>query len=308
MEWIHSHIALEPRAAEQRLQTVLRPLISVDCDEAAGEERWRNATRRPRARGRSATVALAEWDGERAYRVRSSLARTTPQIDWLMSEKLYGREREVGDATRGLRPRRRQPVCRSCVLMSGYPASANPSVVNELHKALDQQQALFAAGKFDQYKRDIPYATLAQAIQSLVCQVLGQERGRGGLVAEGRAGGRLVRMAGWSSSLVPDLAGAHRRPAARSRTCRPGRAEPLQCGVPAASSASLGRQGILLCLFLDDLQWLDRATLDLMQHLLAHEGMRQMMLIGAYRDNEVMADHPLMLALKETRSGGDAAR
>ena len=53
-----------------------------------------------------------------------------------------------------------------------------------------------------------------------------------------------------------------------------------------------------LVLFLDDLQWLDRATLDLMQHLLAHEGMRQMMVVGAYRDNEVTPDHPLMVRVE----------
>ena len=59
-----------------------------------------------------------------------------------------------------------------------------------------------------------------------------------------------------------------------------------------------------LVLFLDDLQWLDRATLDLMQHLLAHEGVRQMMVVGAYRDNEVTPAHPLMVALNEIRRAG----
>ena len=59
-----------------------------------------------------------------------------------------------------------------------------------------------------------------------------------------------------------------------------------------------------LVLFLDDLQWLDRATLDLVQHLLAHQEMRQMMVVGAYRDNEVDSDHPLTAALNEIRSAG----
>src|SRR5262249_484321 len=54
------------------------------------------------------------------------------------------------------------------VLVSGYSGIGKSSVVNELHKPLVPPRGLFASGKFDQYKRDIPYATLAQALQSLM--------------------------------------------------------------------------------------------------------------------------------------------
>ena len=58
------------------------------------------------------------------------------------------------------------------VLVSGYSGIGKSSVVNELHKALVPSRGLFASGKFDQYKRDIPYATLVQAFQSLVRPLL----------------------------------------------------------------------------------------------------------------------------------------
>jgi len=58
------------------------------------------------------------------------------------------------------------------VLVSGYSGVGKSSVVNELHKVLVQPRGLFAAGKFDQYKRDVPYATLAQAMRTLVRQIL----------------------------------------------------------------------------------------------------------------------------------------
>ena len=58
------------------------------------------------------------------------------------------------------------------MLVSGYSGIGKSSVVNELHKALVPPRGLFASGKFDQYKRDIPYATLAQAFQSLVRPLL----------------------------------------------------------------------------------------------------------------------------------------
>ena len=60
------------------------------------------------------------------------------------------------------------------VLVSGYSGIGKSSVVNELHKVLVPPRGLFASGKFDQYKRDIPYATLAQAFQSLVRPLLGK--------------------------------------------------------------------------------------------------------------------------------------
>src|SRR5207248_4866831 len=58
------------------------------------------------------------------------------------------------------------------VLVSGYSGVGKSSVVNELHKALVPPRGLFGSGKFDQYKRDIPYATLAQAFQTLIRQIL----------------------------------------------------------------------------------------------------------------------------------------
>src|SRR3979490_584430 len=58
------------------------------------------------------------------------------------------------------------------VLVSGYSGIGKSSVVNELHKMLVPARGLFASGKFDQYKRDIPYSTLAQAFQSLIRALL----------------------------------------------------------------------------------------------------------------------------------------
>ena len=83
----------------------------------------------------------------------------------LIPEKLYGREREVGTLLAAF-----DRVVKSgrpeLVLVSGYSGIGKSSVVNELHKVLVPPRGLFASGKFDQYKRDIPYATLAQAFQS----------------------------------------------------------------------------------------------------------------------------------------------
>src|SRR4029077_675440 len=89
----------------------------------------------------------------------------------LIPEKLYGRASEIETLlaafdriVAGGRP--------ELVLVSGYSGVGKSSVVNELHKELVPPRGLFASGKFDQYKRDIPYATLAQAFQSLIRSLL----------------------------------------------------------------------------------------------------------------------------------------
>src|SRR6202043_2080650 len=86
-------------------------------------------------------------------------------------EKLYGREREI-DALLAAFDRVVAGGTPELMLVSGYSGVGKSSVVNELHKVLVLPRGLFAAGKFDQYKRDIPYATVAQAFQTLVSQIL----------------------------------------------------------------------------------------------------------------------------------------
>ena len=91
----------------------------------------------------------------------------------LIPEKLYGREREI-DTLLACFDRVVANGTPEFVLVSGYSGIGKSSVVNELHKALVPSRGLFASGKFDQYKRDIPYATLGQAFQSLVRSLLTQ--------------------------------------------------------------------------------------------------------------------------------------
>lgn len=89
----------------------------------------------------------------------------------LIPEKLYGREREVNTLLVAF-DRVVASGTPELVLVSGYSGVGKTSVVNELQKALIAPRGFFAAGKFDQYKRDIPYETLAQAFQTLVRQIL----------------------------------------------------------------------------------------------------------------------------------------
>jgi predicted ATPase/GAF domain-containing protein len=223
----------------------------------------------------------------------------------LIPEKLYGREREVDTLLRAF-----DSVLASgapeMVLFSGCPGIGKSAVVNELHKVLLLPRGLFASGKFDQYKRDIPYATLAQAFQSLVRQLLGHsaaERAKwhDDLVEALGPNGLLI------TDLVPELKLIIGEPAVVPEL-PPQEAKGRFHMVFRRFTNVFARPEHPLALFLDDLQWLDAATLDLLEDLLTHPDVRDLLLIGAYRDNEVSPDHPLIRKLDAIRGAGGRMR
>jgi predicted ATPase len=158
------------------------------------------------------------------------------------------------------------------------------------------------AGKFDQYKRDIPYSTLAQAFQRLIRPLLTKSedelgRWRHALRDALGANGQLM------VDLVPELKViVGEQPAVPDLP--PHDAQRRFQLVFRRFLSVFARPEHPLALFLDDLQWLDAATLDLLQDLMVHEDVRHVLLIGAYRDNEVTGAHPLIRRLEAIRTTG----
>ena len=167
LEWVHCHIARQPVAPADR-RAVPEPLSAITMRLLAknAEERYQTAA------GLEADLrrCLSEWQSH--GRIDPFPLGADDLSDRLLiPEKLYGREREVETllaafdrVVAGGRP--------ELVLVSGYSGVGKSAVVNELHKSLVPPRGLFASGKFDQYKRDIPYATVAQAFQSLIRPLL----------------------------------------------------------------------------------------------------------------------------------------
>src|SRR5258708_15830462 len=168
MEWVHCHIARQPVPPNERVAGVPGPLSAIVMKLLAktAEERYQTAS------GLEADLrrCLGEW--ETHGRIDPFLPGThDPSDRLLIPEKLYGREREI-DALLAAFDRVVAHGTPELVLVSGYSGVGKSSVVNELHRALVPPRALCASGKFDQYKRDIPYTTLAQAFQTLIRQIL----------------------------------------------------------------------------------------------------------------------------------------
>jgi len=212
-------------------------------------------------------------------------------------QKLYGREQEVLTLMDAF-----QRVSQGAIemmLVSGYSGIGKTAIVNEVHKPIVAARGYFIAGKFDQFKRDIPYAALIQAFQELVRQLLTEDE---------------QQIATWKSKLLEAL-GANGQvlidviPEVELIIGSQPEVPKLD---PTASENRFNRvfQQFVnvfcqpehpLVIFLDDLQWADSASLKLIKLLITDNSSQYLLLIGAYRDNEVNPTHRLIQTLQKIR-------
>ncbi len=258
MEWVHCHIARRPVPPGERVLGVPAALSAIVMKllGKTAEERYQTAA------GLAADLQHCRADWETNGRIAPFAPGAQDIPDQLrIPEKLYGREREVGRLLAAFE----RVVAQGrpeLVLVTGYSGIGKSSVVNELHKMMVPPRGLFAAGKFDQYKRDVPYATLAQAFQGLIRPLLGQSDAELGQwrdalrEALGPNGQLMV-------DLVPDLKLIIGEPPPVPESSPQDAQRRFQL-VFRHFLGVFARADHPLVLFLDDLQWLDPATLDLL--------------------------------------------
>src|SRR6266446_5257694 len=298
MKLVHSHIARQPVPPGDRLPGIPQPVSAIIMKLLAktAEERYQTAAGAASDLGR----CLAEWETQHRIDEFPLGEQDTPDR-LLIPEKLYGRESEI-NALLAAFDRVVAGGRLELVLVSGYSGIGKSSVVNELHKPLVPARGLFALGKFDQYKRDIPYATLAQAFQSLLRPLLTKSepelsKWRDALREALDPNGQLI------VDLVPELKLIIGEQPPVPELPRQDAQSRFQL-VFRRFIGVFARPEHPLALFLDDLQWLDAATLDLLEDLLIRPDVKHLMLVGAYRDNEVNSAHPLLRKIERIRQGG----
>jgi len=298
MEWVHCHVARQPVAPDQYLKEIPAPVSAIVMKLLAktAEERYQTAA----GVAHDLRGCLKEWEVHHRIEPFQFGARDASGR-LLIPEKLYGREREI-DALLKSFDRVVANGAPELALVSGYSGIGKSSVVHELHKAVVPPRGLFASGKFDQYKRDIPYTILGQAFQGLVRSLLGRTEAelawwRDTLrVALGSNGQLIV-------NLVPALEVViGRQPPVPDLP--PHDAQNRFRTVFRHFLSVFARKEHPFALFLDDLQWVDTATLDLLEHLVTHAEVGHLLLVGAYRDNEVGPAHPLLRTLEAIRNAG----
>jgi PAS domain S-box-containing protein len=295
VDWVHCHIARRPPPPTVQRKEVPEAVSAIVLKLLAktAEERYQTAA------GLEADLRKCLGDWESLKRIRPILPGVHDASNRLLiPEKLYGRDREIKALLEAF-DRVKARGTPELVLVSGYSGIGKSSVINELHKVIALPRGIFISGKFDQYKRDIPYATLAQAFENLVRQILSKkeaevERWRDTIRDAVGLSGQLV------VNLLPELELIIGKQA-QLPELPPQEAQNRFQVVLRAFLGVFARKEHPLALFIDDLQWMDSATLKFLEDLITHPDIRHLLLIGAYRDNEVSPSHSLMLMLDSIR-------
>jgi predicted ATPase/signal transduction histidine kinase/tRNA A-37 threonylcarbamoyl transferase component Bud32 len=294
LEWVHAHIAQAPVPPHQRVPSIPPPLSAVVLKllGKAAEERYQSAE------GLRADLERCRERLQRGLLESFPLGLQDVPARFQLPQRLYGREAQIHALLESFERVAREGKSE-WVLVRGYSGIGKSSVVHELHKPILQRRSVFLSGKFHPLQRDVPYATLAQSMRALVQQVLaGSDEEvaawRQRLLEAFEGNGQvLVRLVPQLEQVVGKLPAVPELPPVEAQN-RFNRLFQRFLGVFATPERPL-------VLFLDDLQWADFATLKLLQYLTPHLDTPPVLLIGAYRDNEVSASHPLVLALAEVR-------
>ncbi|MBN3922611.1 AAA family ATPase [Nostoc sp. NMS4] len=294
MELVHCHIAKLPPALcdfnpdlPLMLGEIVRKLMAKNA-----EDRYQSAL----GLKHDLVTCLEQWR-ETGKHTWFDLGQRDISDRFLIPEKLYGRESEVqtlleafGQVANG---------SSQLMLVAGFSGIGKTAVVNEVHKPIVRWNGYFIKGKYDQFNRNIPLSAFVQAFRDLMGQLLTesdtqlQQWQSKILAAVGENGQLLIEV-------IPEL-------------------EQIIGKQPAiaelSSSAAQNRFNLLfqhfiqvfttrehpLVIFLDDLQWADSASLNLLKLLMSQSDYGYLFIIGAYRDNEVSAAHPLMLTVDEIK-------
>ncbi|HET6145971.1 MAG TPA: serine/threonine-protein kinase PknK [Polyangia bacterium] len=295
MGWVECHISQEPPDARQArpdlpaaLAGVIRKLMAKSPDD----------------RYQSARGLLKDLEG--CQRQCAELEAGQPMSSFVIgghdlserfqvSRKLFGREDEAANLLELFESASNGPA--RLLLVAGYSGVGKSSLIHGIHKAIVSRRGNFIAGKFDQLDRNAPYGVLVQMLRGLVQQLLTDPDER--LLDWRRTLGPALGAQGRVLlDLIPELeqvVGPQPPVAELSPREAQERFQPLFRELIKA----IARPEHPLVIFLDDLQWTDASTPDLLVSLLADEELRHVLFIGAYRDNEVTPTHLLQVAVAE---------
>ncbi|MCG8365032.1 MAG: serine/threonine-protein kinase PknK, partial [Pseudanabaenales cyanobacterium] len=304
LELVHCHLAIQPTPPDQ-INASIPPALShivIKLLAKNAEDRYQSVLGLIHDLER----CCQQWEATREITL-FELGEQERCDRFIIPEKLYGRETEVqtlltafervsGNTCNQPKSKIQNPKSE-LVLVSGFSGIGKTAVVREVHKPITRQKGYFIQGKFDQFNRNLPFSAFVQAFRSLMGQLLGESDQALArwkvkiLEAVGNNGQVLIdvipkleRIIG-PQSPVPDLAGS----AAQNRFNL----------LFSQFIRVFTTQDHPLVIFLDDLQWVDSASLNLLKLLMNEVETGYLLVLGAYRDNEVFPAHPLMLSLAE---------
>ncbi|WP_437730407.1 AAA family ATPase [Sorangium sp. So ce1335] len=297
LELIHAHIALIPHHPTALCADVPAPLgdVVMKLLSKNAEDRYQSASglladlhecRRRVAQGR--------------HHERFELGQRDAAYLLQIHQRLYGREESIERLTSAFFGV--LGGARKVVLVSGYSGIGKSSLVQEILKPLAREKGYYISGKYDQYNRDRPLGPVLQAFDALLRQILSESEER---TARWRAA--MIQGLGNNAQVICEVLPA--------LAYLIGEQPPVPSLGPVEAQNRLNLtfqrfvsvftgQGRPVVLFLDDLQWIDAASLSLVNALLEGDGLGAFFFCGAYRDNEVSAAHPFIRAVEDLKKAG----
>lgn len=296
MGWIYAHMTLIPKAPHEVVPSVPRELsdVIVKLLSKSPEQRYQSAE------GLLFDLQTCKDIFEAKISLSAAdfvLAQRDVDSQFGFPVQLYGRDREIAQLLSGLDRAINVEDTVTWAMVSGYAGIGKTELVQELQKHVAQYQGHFVTGKFESHGQSTPFSGLISAFKSLIKHILSE--GETDITAWKH---RVSTLLGHNSAvlvqIVPEL----------EWLIGP---QDSAVDLPTAENEHRFRQAFRemvrafstvehpLVLFLDNLQWVDSASLQLMQELSQMEKIEGVMVIGAYRDHEVAASHPLLATLNQ---------
>ncbi|TVP66531.1 MAG: GAF domain-containing protein [Nodularia sp. (in: Bacteria)] len=297
LEIVYSHIAIppvNPQSLNRQIPANISAIV-IKLMAKNAEDRYQSAT------GLLADLELCLHHLENPSEITNFVpGRLDLLSQLLIPQKLYGRDQQIKELLAAFE--NVTSGSSEIMLVSGYSGIGKSALVNEINKPITRQQGYFVSGKFDQLKRNVPYAPLIHAFAYLMRCLLTENNQkiaawRDKILAALGSNGQViidvipeVELIIGKQPEVPQLAATE----SQNRFHR----------VFEQFIKVFTQKEHPLVIFLDDLQWADSATLNLVQILMTDVNSKYLLLIGAYRDNEVSAAHPLIQTIKDIKDTG----
>ncbi|HRI60137.1 MAG TPA: AAA family ATPase [Saprospiraceae bacterium] len=301
VELLHAHLARHPQPLSELvpgLPAVVQAIVSK-LMEKSPEQRYQSAI--GLKNDIEHCIQLLDQHG---FIENFSLTASDQSGRFQIPQKLYGRTQETEFLLHTF-----EDVCHGaskCMLVSGYSGIGKSSLIHEIHKPVVARRGYFTSGKFDQFNRNAPYSAVIVAFRSLMRQLLSESNERVAVWKE-----KLLAAMGANGRVIIDVI-----PEVQLITGE----QPEVAALPPSEAQNRFNLVFLqfvqtftapahpLVLFLDDLQWADTPSLKLIELLLSDNETAHLLLIGAYRDNEVDATHPLTKTIQTLKEVEDLVR
>ncbi|HYW18818.1 MAG TPA: AAA family ATPase [Nodularia sp. (in: cyanobacteria)] len=297
LEIVYSHIAVTPVNPQS-----LNPEIPANISDIVIKLMAKNAEDRYQsARGLLADLELCVHHLENYGEITNFVPGSLDVLSQLLiPQKLYGRDQQVKELLAAFE--NVTSGTSEIMLVSGYSGIGKSALVNEVNKPITRQQGYFISGKFDQLKRNIPYAPLINAFTDLMRCLLTENNQK---IEAWR--NKILAALGSNAQVIIDVI-----PEVELIIGKQPQLPQLGATESQNRFHRVFEQFIKvftekehpLVIFLDDLQWADSATLNLVQILMTDVHSKYLLLIGAYRDNEVSSAHPLIQTIAEIKNAG----